>query len=60
MLWLNNKKVEQVWIGAKRVAVMWVATKRQVLKIYEGIRSCYGGGRWISEKPWLSDDRWRY
>lgn len=27
--------------------------------IYEGIKSCYGKGYWIPEKPWLDDDKWK-
>ncbi len=27
--------------------------------IYESVRSCYGKGYWIPEKPWLDDDKWK-
>lgn len=22
------------------------------------VRSCFGGGYWINDKPWLNDDAW--
>lgn len=59
MLRLNGKKVSLLWIGAKRVSILWAATRLQALKIYEGIRSCYGSGRWLPDKPWLNDDKWK-
>lgn len=27
--------------------------------IWQGIRSCFGSGAWINEKPWLDDEGWR-
>lgn len=27
--------------------------------IYEAVRSCYGKGYWIPEKPWLDNDLWK-
>ena len=26
---------------------------------WEGVRSCYGKGYWIEEKPWIDEDKWR-
>lgn len=27
--------------------------------VWEQIRSCYGRGRWIPDKPWLDNDTWK-
>lgn len=27
--------------------------------VWQGIRSCFGSGVWINEKPWLNDEAWR-
>lgn len=27
--------------------------------IYIGIRSCYGSGAWMDQKPYLNDDAWK-
>ena len=27
--------------------------------IRDTVRSCYGSGRWIANKPWTDNDRWR-
>ena len=29
-----------------------------VLK-WQNVRSCYGRGYWIQEKPWLDNDTWK-
>ena len=27
--------------------------------IWQGIRSCFGSGAWVNEKPWLNDEAWK-
>lgn len=27
--------------------------------VWQGIRSCFGGGYWINDKPWINDDTWK-
>jgi hypothetical protein len=27
--------------------------------VYQAIRSCFGNGYWINDKPWLNEDAWK-
>jgi hypothetical protein len=27
--------------------------------IYNAIKSCFGSGTWLGDKPWLGDDTWK-
>lgn len=27
--------------------------------VWEEVRSCYGKGVWIEEKPWIDNDTWK-
>ncbi len=27
--------------------------------VWQAIRSCFGAGFWVNEKPWLNDEAWR-
>ena len=29
------------------------------LTIYNAIKSCFGSGTWLGDKPWLGDDIWK-
>lgn len=48
-------KVTQREIGAiyKGSQLVWVT-------VYDAIKSCYGGGTWLPDKPWLDNDYWKY
>ena len=41
----EGKVIQSVYYGAR---VVWQA-----------IRSCFGSGRWINEKPWSNTEAWR-
>ena len=27
--------------------------------VWQSVRSCFGKGFWIDEKPWINDDAWK-
>lgn len=27
--------------------------------VWQAIRSCFGAGYWLNDKPWLNDDGWK-
>ena len=48
------QQIVQKDIGAiyKGSQLVWVT-------IYNAIKSCYGSGTWIQDKPWLDNDFWK-
>lgn len=44
-----QKKIGAVYRGAQ---LMW-------LSVYNAIKSCFGSGTWLQDKPWLQSDTWR-
>lgn len=55
MLWSGNKRIAQIWVGKKPIATLW----RGAVKVWEAIRSCFGKGYWINDKPWSDTDGWK-
>lgn len=36
-----------------------IMTKLGVKTIWQSIRSCFGAGYWIGEKPWIGEEAWK-
>lgn len=44
----NNIVIQQIYKGS-----------RLVWELVGSIKSCFGGGNWIDNLPWLNDDAWK-
>lgn len=42
-------------LGKRVVAVMYARGKL----VWQAVRSCFGSGKWIGEKPWVGDEIWK-
>lgn len=55
MLWKNGKKIAVLMQNGIKKSVLWRGGK----VIWMAVRSCFGSGIWKSEKPWLSEEKWK-
>lgn len=37
----------------------WVDENRVPHLVWQAVRSCYGAGYWINEKPWIDNEAWK-
>ena len=43
----------------KNIGAIQKGTKLVWRAIYNAIKSCFGSGTWLGDKPWLGDDLWK-
>ena len=55
MLSIKNKKISRLYIKEKSISELFANLR----KIYTAIKSCFGRGFWINEKPWDNLGSWR-
>lgn len=55
MIIIKGKEYQNIAINGKYVEKAYYEGDL----IYIGIRSCYGSGAWINNKPFLNDDAWK-
>lgn len=36
-----------------------ITIRKGMLLIWEAVKSCFGKGYWINEKPWRNDNGWK-
>lgn len=54
-IYKNNNEITALWKNGHQIQAVYLGIRM----IWQGIRSCFGAGYWISEKPWLSSEGWK-
>jgi hypothetical protein len=55
MLRTSRKEIVALYKSGKPLQAMYKGAHL----VWQGIRSCFGGGFWFNEKPWINDEVWR-
>lgn len=43
----------------KNIGAIYQGTRLMWRTVYNAIKSCFGSGAWLGDKPWLGDDLWK-
>ena len=43
----------------QRIGAIYKGSQLIWLTIYNAVRSCFGSGTWLGDKPWLGTDPWK-
>ena len=52
---LNGKEISKWSLGSKPIQFLALGAK----VIWEAVRSCFGSGKWIGNKPWVGKEKWK-
>ena len=42
----------------KKIGAIYRGTQLIWLTVYDAIKSCFGSGTWLGDKPWIGTDEW--
>ena len=55
MIFKDGKEVVDIHYDGKAATALYKGKRL----IWEAVKSCFGRGMWINEKPWSNTDGWR-
>ena len=55
---MKNRNKKEIIASHKRGKVIQ-AVYKGIHLVWQGIRSCFGSGMWVNDKPWLNDEAWK-
>lgn len=51
----NNHEITAKVLGGRPLAAVYHGLRL----VWMAVRSCFGSGVWVSEKPWLGNELWK-
>lgn len=57
-----QKEITDILTGEpvqKQIGAIYKGTQLVWRTVYNAIKSCFGSGTWIGDKPWLGSDEWK-
>lgn len=55
MIYKEGKEITKIFKSNKEISYVY----KGALLVWQAVRSCFGSGFWVNEKPWLSEEGWR-
>lgn len=59
MIVRKNKEVTAIHRKGRNTMEVWKYIDNAWRSVWMAIRSCFGRGFWVNEKPWINTDAWR-
>lgn len=54
---ITKNKTEITSVFVKKTPIQ--AIHRFGITLWQAVRSCFGSGFWVNEKPWINDEAWK-
>jgi len=54
-IYTHNKEITEISVHNKLIAAVY----KGMYLVWVAVRSCFGSGMWIEDKPWLYNEGWK-
>lgn len=54
-LYAHNKEISSIHAHNKVISAVY----KGIYLVWVAVRSCFGAGMWLREKPWLYNEGWK-
>ncbi len=55
MIYKDGKQIAAIFAGGRVISAVYKGAGL----VWQAIRSCFGSGFWVNEKPWINDEGWK-
>lgn len=55
MIYLGTKEITAFFLGRLPISAIYKGSQL----LWQAVRSCFGAGYWVEDKPWLDDEAWK-
>lgn len=54
-IYIGGKEITAVTAYGKVITAIYAGSRL----VWQAIRSCFGAGFWVNEKPWINEEGWK-
>ena len=58
-IWRKGKEIVGRWRKGFYVQETWKYINGAWRLIWQAVRSCFGSGKWVGNKPWIGKEKWK-
>lgn len=55
MITNKEKRIEIVKYGSINISAIYQGARL----VWQAVRSCFGAGKWVNDKPWINEESWK-
>lgn len=55
----GHRQFSDITAGGKQLMAVYAGVNGEAKLIWERVRSCYGTGIWLEQRPWTDNDLWK-
>lgn len=55
MIYKDNKEIITINYGERPIVAVYKGDRL----VWQAVRSCFGSGQWVNNRPWINNEAWK-